>query len=314
LRTFVVKKQQNQRKNTLNTVTTKDNKTLIAWVLLLILAIVWGTSFLLVKKSLEVFSPIQVGGLRMLIGGIALLPWLMMGYKKISKRLVPVLFVCGMTGFMIPAFFFAIAGSKINSSLSGTLNSTTPIFVLIVGLVFFGANIKRLQVLGLLLGFIGSLILILMKDIKGAFEFGLDNPYVLFILASTVMYGFNVNIAGKYLKDTPATATASAMLAFAGIIASFVLSFTDFSPAIQHPDFKMALGEVIILGAINSGLMAVLFNYLLQISSPIFASSVTYLIPIIATAMGLLDKESISVSHYLGMAVTLIGVYLINKK
>jgi drug/metabolite transporter (DMT)-like permease len=295
----------------LNTSTTKNNQTLISWVLLLILAIVWGTSFLLVKKSLAVFSPIQVGGLRMVIGGIALLPWLVMGYKKIPRKLLPVLFICGMTGFMIPAFFFAIAGSKINSSLSGTLNSTTPIFVLIVGLIFFGTSVKKFQIIGLLLGFIGSLILILIKK-EG--DFGLDNPYVLLVIASTVLYGFNVNTAGKFLKGIPAAATSSVMLAFAGLVAAIIIAFTDFTPAIQHPEFTTALIEVIILGALNSGLMAVLFNYLLQITSPIFASSVTYIIPIIATIMGLIDKENISIYHYAGMAIILVGVYLINKK
>ncbi len=294
----------------MNTSTTKTDKTLISWVLLLILAFVWGTSFLLVKRSLEVFTPIQVGGLRMAIAGLALLPWLLMGYKKLPKKLLPIFFICGMTGYMIPAFLFAIAGSHLNSSLIGALNSATPLFVLIVGSLFFGSSIKMLKVIGLILGFVGSAILILINS-KGELSL---NEYALLIISSTLMYGFNVNIASKSLKGISPTASSAAMLLFAGIIAAIVLCFTDFGPAIEHPDFKIAIIEVVVLGAINSGLMAVLFNYLLQISSPIFASSVTYIIPVIATGMGLIDNEYISIYHYVGMAITLVGVYLINKK
>lgn len=295
----------------MNTSTNSENKNLIAWVLLLTLAFVWGTSFLLVKKAVTVFSPIQVGGLRMVFGAIALLPWAISGYKKIEKTTFKYLAFCGLTGYLAPAFFFAIAGSKINSSLSGTLNSVTPIFVLIVGVLFFGTQAKREQVFGLTLGFIGSLILVFAKS-KG--DIGGINPYVFLVLASTILYGFNTNVAGKHLTNTPSTASGAFMLLFAGIVSSVVLIFTDFSTPLNNPEIKTALIEVIILGAINSGLMAILFNYLLKLKSPIFAASVTYIIPIIATAMGLVDGENISIFHYLGMAITLIGVYLINKK
>ncbi len=293
-----------------NTFTNSENKTLISWLLLCLLAIMWGSSFIIIKKSLADFTPVQIASLRIMAAGLVFLPWLISARKQYPKEKTKYFLWSGFLGYFLPAFLFAFAGSKINSSLSGTLNSATPLFVLIVGAIFFQQIIKRWQVAGLILGFVGSVILVLSSSKDGL---SFNNPYALLIILASLMYGFNVNIVGKHLSGiNPILLSAWTLLAVA-ILAGIILFSTDFVSRINAETLNPLL-LIILLGAINSGLAAIIFNYVLQISSPVFASSVTYLIPVVATLVGFIDGESISFLHYFGMTIILVGVYLINKK
>ncbi len=288
----------------------RENKALLAWILLCILAVMWGSSFIIMKKSLRAFTPTQIASLRMFSAGVVFIPWLISARKQFPKSKTKYFVWSGLLGYFLPAYLFAFAGSKINSSLSGTLNATTPIFVLIVGAIFFQQSIKISQVSGLILGFIGSLILILSGNSVGL---SFDNPFALLVIVATVLYGFNVNIVGKYLKELNPILLSAWTLASVSVLALIILLSTDFINRITLEN-KEELLMVILLGAINSGFAGIIFNYVLKISSPVFASSVTYLIPVVATLIGFLDSESISFLHYFGMTIILIGVYLINKK
>ena len=289
----------------------ETNKAFLAWTLLILLACVWGTSFILVKKSLAIFTPFQIGAYRIAIAGFVFLPFAIRFRKQYPAEKTKFFIASGLLGYLIPAFLFAYAGSKINSSLSGTLNSATPLFVLVVGALFFQQTIKTNQILGLILGFAGSLLLILVGK-SGGLSF--DNPWALLVILAALMYGFNVNIVGKHFSNIKPLLSATYMLFFVGIAAAIMLFSTDFLDRISLPDAPIALLYLTILGALGSGLMSLIFNYLIQISSPVFASSVTYLIPIVAMFNGFLDGEQIFLWHYLGMCIILVGVWLINKK
>lgn len=289
----------------------QTNLKLIAWLGLLFLAVVWGLSFILIKKIVHDFTAIELGAGRIFIAGLALSPWAIKNLKNYPKEKSGYLLLSGLLGYLIPAFIFGILGSKLNSSLSGTLNSTTPLFVLLVGALFFGKKIQPNQISGILIGFVGSLILVLSSG-KGDLNF--DNPYALLAIIATIMYGFNANILGKYLMSVKPIMLSAYSLMFVGIIAFVVLLFTDFFQKIFLPQNHEFLIYFILLGALNSGLAAVIYNYVLQISSPVFASSVTYLIPVVAVIAGLIDHETVSVWHYLGMIIILAGVYLLNRK
>jgi drug/metabolite transporter (DMT)-like permease len=295
-----------------STFTNPQNRTLIAWLLLSLLAIMWGSSFIIIKKSLEAFTPIQIATLRIFSAGMVFLPWLISARSQYPKDKTKYFVSSGLLGYFLPAFLFAYAGSKINSSLSGTLNSATPLFVLIVGAVFFQQIIKRWQVAGLILGFVGSVILVLSSS-KDGLSISQLNPYALLIILASLMYGFNVNIVGKHLRGINAILLSAWSLVGVAILAGIILFSTDFISRINAETLNPLL-MLILLGAINSGLAAIIFNYVLQISSPVFASSVTYLIPVVATLIGFFDSESISFLHYFGMTIILVGVYLINKK
>ena len=288
-----------------------QNKSFTAWALLILLAIIWGTSFVFIKKCLAVFTPIQVGSFRIMMAGLVFIPWLVANKTPYPKEKTKYFFLSGLLGYLLPAFLFSIAGSKINSSLSGTLNATTPLFVLIVGALFFNQEIKKGQISGLILGFLGSLMLVLIGK-TGDFSF--DNPYALLVVLATVMYGFNVNIIGKHLKNINAISLTAWSLMGVSVIAAIVLFSTDFIQRASQANTGILLFYLFILGAVNSGIASIIFNYIIKIASPVFASSVTYLIPIVATILGSIDSEQIFIWHYIGMVVILVGVYLINKK
>ncbi len=284
---------------------------LIAWFSLIILAVVWGLSFVLIKKIVVEFSAVELGAGRIFVASVALLPWAIKHAKKLPKDKILPIFSSGILGYLAPAFIFGVTGSKLNSSLVGTLNSTTPLFTLIIGAIFFTNKIRNFQIIGILFGFAGSLLLILSG---GDHKLDFSNPYALLIIIATVMYGFNTNIVASYLSGIKPIVISAFSLLFVGIIAFIILLFTDFFTKILLPENSMLLLYFVLLGAINSGLAAVLFNHVLQISSPVFASSVTYLIPIVATLAGFFDGELIAIWHYLGMGIILMGIYLINKK
>ncbi len=288
-----------------------EDKTLISWILLLFLAFVWGLSFILVKKVVVNFSAVELGAGRIFIAGLSLSPWAIMNFKNFPKDKTVPLLISGLLGYLIPAVIFGLAGSKLNSSLAGTLNATTPLFVLVMGALFFSKKIEKFQVTGIIIGFIGSLILILSG---GSHSLDFNNPYALLIIAATIMYGTNANLVGTHLNTIKPIIISSFSLLFVGLIAFVILLNTDFFQKIFLPENNLLLLYFVLLGAINSGLAAVLYNYVLQISSPVFASSVTYLIPIVATLAGLFDGESISIWLYVGMGIILVGIYLLNKK
>jgi drug/metabolite transporter (DMT)-like permease len=289
---------------------TDENKTLISWLLLFFLAMVWGFSFILVKKVVVSFTALELGAGRIFIASVALLPWAIKYFKVLPSSKIKPLMLSGLLGYLLPAIIFGYVGSRLNSSLSGTLNATTPLFVLIVGVLFFSKRIEKFQVIGLSIAFIGSLVLILSG---GENKLDFNNPFAILVVFATLMYGFNVNILGRYLWDLKPIMISAFSLFFVGIISLVCLLFTDFFFKIFLPENLHLLFYFLILGAVNSGLAAVLFNYILQISSPVFASSVTYLIPVVATLAGLFDGEKIGLWHYAGMLFILLGIYMLNK-
>lgn len=284
-----------------------------AWALLISLAMIWGSSFILIKKGLAVFSPEELGAFRIFMAFLAFMPIGLQQVSKIDRKKLPVLFVVGFVGSFLPAFLFAIAQTQLDSSITGVLNSLTPLFVLLIGILFFHQKIKLSNSLGVGLGFLGSAIIMLGGvgfDISGI------NYYGFFVILATVMYGLNVNLIKFYLPDIKALhITAVALLLTSPICGVYLFLFTEFlSKWNTHPLFWEGFAYISILGVFGTAIALVIFNKLVQIASPIFASSVTYLIPIVAIGWGILDGETIQFEQYLGIAIILSGVYLANKK
>jgi drug/metabolite transporter (DMT)-like permease len=282
----------------------------LVWGLLALLAVIWGSSFILVKKSLVVFDPSQVGSLRIVAAFCFFLPFFLANLSKIPFSKLHLFFVVGCLGNLIPAYLFSLAGSKLDSGVSGALNSTTPLFTLIVGGLFFGNKITSRQTVGIILGFAGALILIL----AGSTGFQI-NGYAFYVILATVMYGFNLNITKKHLTGlqlTPFLITATIFMTI-GPVAIAVLFKGDFIQKVQQPEALTPLIFSILLGVLGSAVAMVLFNKLIQVTSAVLASSVTYLIPIVAILWGILDGEAIQIQHFVGMGIILVGVYLVNK-
>lgn len=279
--------------------------------ILLLLALIWGSSFILIKKSLEGFDPFEVAALRISISSLAFLPILILEWENIPWNKSFLFLLVGLTGSGIPAFMFPLGQTEISSSIAGILNSTTPIFTFLVGILLFNSRFAFLKFAGILLGLIGTSLLILygaQDDIGG------KPLYAIFMLIGTFCYGTNINVVKTFfqnIKPTLLSAVSFAMigppaiiyLARKGTVSQIITNQIDFS----------STGAVILLAIFGTVISTVLFFKLVQKTNAVFASSVSYLIPIVATVFGFMDGESIGIYHFLGMAMILLGVYLIKK-
>ncbi|PTX22308.1 EamA-like transporter family protein [Pontibacter mucosus] len=278
---------------------------------MIILALIWGTSFILIKKGLVVYDPNEVGALRMVIACAALLPFAIRNVRKVEPHRWKFLLGSGMLGNFLPAFLFAIAETRLASGLAGVLNSLTALFTLLVGAALFGQSITWMRMLGIVIGIAGTAILIFTGN--GNAE--LDNMYYgLYIVLATVFYGISANLIKFRLQGMKAIAVSSLALLTVGPVALVYLLTTDFLYKLQHvPGAWEALMYIAILAVFSTAIALILFNKLIQISTTLFASSTTYLIPIVALMWGVLDGETIHLWHYLGMVVILLGVFIVNR-
>jgi drug/metabolite transporter (DMT)-like permease len=282
------------------------------WVFLLVLSLIWGSSFILMKKALLGVSAIQLGALRVLITGICLL---VIGYAKIRKiNRIQWKWVAlsAFLGTFFPAFLYAFAIRHIDSSIASILNAITPFNALWIGAVVFGFHFKKAQVLGILIGLFGTVVLI----VEGAQIHPSQNYlYALLPVCASIGYAFNVNIIKKHLQELDALSITAGNFAVIMVPAVVVLWQSGFVQEFQWtPEGQSALLYITILSVIGTGVAKILFNRLIQISSPIFSSSVTYLIPLVAVGWGVWDGEHLSWLQALAAVVIFIGVYLVNKK
>lgn len=286
---------------------------IIAWSILAGLALIWGSSFILIKRGLEYFSSVEVGALRISITFIVLSPFALSRIRKIKWREWKYLFLVGMIGSFFPAFLFAKAQTGIDSSLAGILNSLTPLFTVIIGLSFFSLKTKWFNIAGVLIGLTGAIGLI---SISGGKSFEFNFQYAIYIIIATVCYATNVNVVKYKLRDIDAlTITVFSFFTIGFPVLIYLLIFTDFMQQVSNePAALKALGYISILAVFGTGLALVAFNKLVKLTTPVFASSVTYLIPIVAVSWGAFDGERMSPLAFIWMAVILLGIFLVNKK
>ncbi|QVY64812.1 DMT family transporter [Polaribacter sp. Q13] len=282
------------------------------WFYLIILSIVWGSSFILMKKALLGVTPIQLGALRMIFTAIFLLSFAFPSIKKIKKRHWKYIAYTALVGTFIPGFLFAFAITSIDSAIVSILNSFTPFNTLIFGAIVFGFAFRKAQLYGILIGLIGTLILIL----EGADVNPNQNYwYAFLIIIASVGYAFNANMVKKYLYDLDALAITTGNFLLLIIPATFVLSFTDFFNTFDTDNEVLmhSLGYLAVLSVVGTAIAKTIYNKLVHISSPVFSSSVTYLIPIVAILWGMLDGEKLSFIQLIGGVIILLGVYFVNK-
>ncbi|HEX8426189.1 DMT family transporter [Hymenobacter sp.] len=288
-----------------------------AWGLLVILASIWGTSFILMKKGLVVFSALELGAARVSVAALLLLPFALKHVSKVDRSRIKWLLLSGVVGTLVPAFLFAYAETRLASGLAGVLNALTVVFTLVVGAAFFGQKLTGLRVLGIVLGLVGTVVLMLLGGSGGAATpTGEGNAwYGLYIVLATFGYGISVNIIKNHLHSIPAVAVTSLLLLFIGGPAlAFLLLGTDFLPKLASvPGAWPAFGYIALLATMSTAVAMVLFNKLIQSSTALFAASNTYLIPIVALGWGLLDGEDFNLWHLLGMVIILASVAIIHR-
>ncbi len=290
------------------------NKALISWTILLPLVLVWGSSFILIKKSLLYFTAVEVGILRITITFLFLLPWAIRSLRRIDRKHRNYLIISGIIGSFIPAFMFSIAQTGINSSLAGILNSLTPLFTLLLGLAFFKIVASWFNAMGVIIGLAGAMGLIYVSGGDQGFVFNIK--YASLVMIATVCYAFNVNFIKIYLKDIDALTITVLTFFYIGIPSLvYVLAFSNIPNKLMNEnDALIGIGYVSILAIAGTGIALIAFNKLIKISTPIFASSVTYMIPVVAIIWGIIDGEIFKPIYILWFILIIIGVLMVNTK
>lgn len=281
------------------------------FTVLLLLAFVWGSSFILMKVGLKSFSPEQAGALRIVLASVALLPLSVRNFKSLQKKDLKSLLIAGFIGSFFPAFLFMKAETQINSSLAGMLNSLTPVFTLLVGMLFHQTVFRLVQGLGLLLGLTGATGLILAG--KG-FQLGTVNVYAFYIVLATCFYAISINQIKAKLSHLSGIQVTSLSFLFIGPVALVYLLTTNLAAAVSTPEWPLHLLALAVLGIVGTAMAMLLMNSLIRYSSAVAASSVTYIIPVFAILWGVLDGEQVTILHLACMALILSGVYLVSRK
>jgi drug/metabolite transporter (DMT)-like permease len=282
------------------------------WILLIALSLIWGSSFILIKKSLNHFNPYEVGALRVLISGIVLMPYAISKIKLFPKRHLKWLIIAGLTGSFIPMFLFPMAETEVSSSIAGIINSMMPIFVIIVGSLVWKFSTTKRQLLGVLISFFGACILAL-----GSGEGGEIKVYpILLLLLATLLYAVSTTTIKSKLHEVPAILMSAYIFSFVLFLPSLIALVLSgfFKDLTLNQSTLEGLGFVAILSIVGTGL-AMMLNYkLLSISTPLFASTVTLLMPIVAIIWGVLDGEKLTTQQSVGALIILAGLIFLRSK
>lgn len=282
------------------------------WFYLILLSIIWGSSFILIKRGLVGLTDYQVGASRIVLTSIFLFSIGFKSVKQIKKKHWVWIALSGFVSSFFPPFLFAMAQKHIDSSIASILNSFTPLATVIIGVVLFKIFSSKRQIWGVFIGLIGTVFLILAGSELNQNQ---NSWYSLLIIIATLGYAVNVNIIKRHLSDISALAVTTGNFIFVFLPALVILYFSGFFETVfDSEEMQISLGYVAILSLFGTAFAKVVFNKLVQISSPVFASSVTYTMPIVAVVWGLIDGEAFSFWQVIAAGIILLGVYLANRK
>ena len=293
------------------------------WGVLLLLAFVWGSSFILMKIALfdssgaPVYSPMDVAALRITIAALALLPVAISQFKNVPREKWIWILGVGTFGNLLPAYLFTSAQTELPSAIAGMLNSLTPLFTMIIAVLLFKTAISRSQLIGLVIGFFGAMLLISdggnLVDVFMS-ESGISIVGCRKVALATLFYGLSVNILRNKLLDVGATTIAAIALAFVMPIAVFALFGSDVPTILlENPSGIKSMLSVVVLAVIGTAAALAVFNALIKWTDALTASSVTYIIPVFAAMWGFIDGEVLTVWHLIGGLVILLGVALVKR-
>jgi drug/metabolite transporter (DMT)-like permease len=288
------------------------NKALLNWIIFIALSIIWGSSFMLIKEGLKALSAYQVASLRIVFAGLVLLPTAIKNFKKIPTNKIGVIILSGMLGSLLPAYLFCIAEEGIDGALAGTLNSLTPIFVTITGALFFASRTSSSKILGIFISFVGSILLLLSK---GSIQQNQNLLHISYVILATIFYGINVNMVQRYLQHVGSLQIAAVAFTINAVPALIVLAATGyFSLPLTDSSVIWSTAASAILGVAGTAVASIIFYMLVKRAGGVFASTVTYGIPVVAIIWGFIYKEDVGWKQVACLAVILLGVYIANRK
>jgi drug/metabolite transporter (DMT)-like permease len=282
------------------------------WFLLILLSVIWGSSYMLMKRGLEGFTYIEVGLIRSSLAGIVLFPFAIYHIRKVKKHHIKPLALSVALGTFIPNLLFAKAQTQIGGGMTGILNALSPLFIVVIGTVFFKTKSDKSVWYGVLLGLLGCAIMLYFT--QGVQTKG-NSLYSMIILLTAFMGAMNVQIIHHYLNDIKPLALASVTLSTASVMSStYLFTQTNVWEHIQQPKGQLSFLYVAILAIIGSAVALILFNHLLSISNAVFSSAITYLMPVVSVSWGFLDNEPFMWAHGAGMVLIFTGIYITNLK
>ena len=289
------------------------NKNLYAWALLILLSLIWGSSPILIKKSLVSLGPFEIGALRLSFAAIFLIPFLSKSFKEVKKKDIPILFISGIVGNVLPYFLYPIAQTNIDSGTSGVLTSLTPFFALLIGVFFYKLKATKNNIIGLTIGFSGTAALILFSETNTSSG---SNLYGLFVVLATILYGINLNLVKYHLNHLKPITITSFSIVLILPVTLYILFFS--TPFIEHVqnfnNHKTEFVYVFILGILSTSIATLIFYNLIKIKDTVLASTVTYQMPIVAVVIGLMDGELVNFYQLSGMGLIICGVYINSRK
>lgn len=296
----------------MSTTTSPQDKKWLAWSLVLLLTLIWGSSFFLVKKALVIYDPYEIFAFRAFVAAVILLPFSLRALPKIEKQKWGPMLAFAVTATILPTFFYALSQTGISSSMAAILTTLTPLMTLVVGSLFFKQKVWRSQWWGLSLGFVATLYLVL-GDTPGAL--GTINVFALIALLAVVCNGFSGNILKFQVPNLPSAQIAGVAFLIAAIPATYILvDHQIIEKVLSSPEAIRAAGYLAILGLFANALAIILFSMLVKLRGPVFGSLITYLIPIQAMMLGWWDGERISLLALLATVVIIFSIYLVNQR
>ncbi len=220
--------------------------------------------------------------------------------------------VVGICGSGLPAFLYATAQTHVQSGVAGILNALTPIFTYILALLIFGKAFTWRQLIGIIIGFVGTCIIFFVKEDS---EFSFNWGYGLLIVLATFMYGISANTVGKFLQETKALIISAISFLIIGPIATVYLLSTDFLYVVTATEAGISsLLALATLALVSTFLANIVFFKLIQLTDPVFSASVSFIAPVIALIWGFWDGEFVSVFYVLSLVMILYGVYLVKAR
>ena len=284
-----------------------------SWLLLFALVLIWGSSFILIKKGLIVYSSSELGALRIIITFICLLPLAVRRLSNLPLQKWWLLGISGIIGSGIPAFLFAYAETGLESSVTGILNSLTPLFTLIIGLSMFGTHTKWFNITGVILGLAGAIGLL---TVSGGGNFSLNLSFGIYVIVATILYAINGNLIKRWLHEVDALTITSVSFFIMGIPAIvYLLGFTSFTHhSIQDPGAISGMFYIALLAIFGTAIALVIYNKLIKQTNAVFASSVTYVIPVVAILWGMADGEPFRLVYVFWISLIMSGVVLVNTR
>jgi len=284
----------------------------MSWIVLIGIGATWGSSYFFIKKALTVFTPYEIGPIRLVITFLCFLPWLISALRNVKKNHLFPLIIVALCGSGFPAFLFPYAQTGLSSSFTGIMSSTTPIFTIAFGVLFFKLRLSPWKLIGVVIGFVGTFFLVISAG-SGPLQ---GSPwYALVILVATSMYSISSNTINKYLVSLDTVSISAIAFTILGIPSLvFLLINGTAEKLVTVSGAWESFAYLVALAVFGTFFATILFFNLIKRAGIVFSSTVSYIIPCIALILGFMDGETLNWVHFTGISVIIAGIWLTNKR